>query len=70
METTMKKQIIVDVMDDGEVKIMTKGYTGPMCIEETQFLKDLLGHEVLRQLSTAYYQNCKNKTRKIIPLCG
>ena len=68
----MKKQIIVDVMDDGEVKITTKGYKGPMCIEETQFLKDLLGHEVQRQLSVAYYQkeNCKKTNRKIIPLCG
>ena len=68
----MKKQIIVDVMDDGEVKIMTRGYTGPMCIEESQFLKDLLGKEVQRQLCVAYYQKEKrdNKTRNIIPLCG
>lgn len=67
----MKEQIIVDVMDDGEVKIETKGFSGPICLKEGQFLKDILGREISKQLTPAYYQQ-KNKTvtRKIIPLCG
>lgn len=67
----MQKQIIVDVMDDGEVRIETKGYSGPVCLAESQFLKDLLGEEVSRQLTAAYYQQDERvNTRKIIPLCG
>ena len=67
----MQKQIIVDVMDDGEVKIETKGFSGPMCLKESQFLKDILGSEISKQLTPAYYQQKHNTvTRKIIPLCG
>ncbi len=68
----MQKQIIVDVMDDGEVKIETKGFSGPICLKESQFLKDILGHEISKQLTPAYYQKNSNNqtTRKIIPLCG
>ncbi len=65
------KQIIIDVLDSGEIKIETKGFKGKSCIEESQFLKDLLGEEKARQLVPAYYQT-KNKTviRKHLPLCG
>ncbi len=67
----MKEQIIVDVMDDGEVKIETKGFSGPICLKESQFLKDILGSEISKQLTPAYYQQSNNQTiRKIIPLCG
>lgn len=68
----MKKQIFVDVMDDGEVKIETKGYSGPVCLEESKFLKDVLGEETSRTLTAAFYQQgvCNTVTRKIIPLCG
>lgn len=65
------KQIIIDVLDSGEIKIETKGFKGKACIEESQFLKDLLGEEKARNLVPAYYQT-KNKAviRKHLPLCG
>lgn len=68
----MPKQIIVDVMDDGEVKIETKGYSGPVCLQEAKFLKELLGEEISRTLTPAFYQQGQTNTvtRKIIPLCG
>jgi hypothetical protein len=68
----MKKQIIVDVTNEGEVKIETRGYHGKACIEESQFLKDLLGTETARQLTPAYYQrqNQKQTVKKHLPLCG
>ncbi len=68
----MQKQIIVDVMDDGEVLIQNKGYSGPVCLEESKFLKDLLGEEISRTLTPAFYQHAQTNTvtRKIIPLCG
>ena len=34
------KQIIVDIMPDGEIKIETRGFVGKACLEETAFLKE------------------------------
>jgi hypothetical protein len=64
------KQIIIDVMDDGEIKIETKGFQGKSCIEEAQFLKDLLGEEKARNLVPAYYTRTKTVIKKYLPLCG
>jgi TFIIF-interacting CTD phosphatase-like protein len=64
------KQIIVDVLDSGEVKIETKGFRGKECIEESRFLKDLLGEETARQLVPTYYTRNKIAIRKHLPLCG
>lgn len=66
----MSKRIYVDVMDDGEVRIETKGFKGPVCLAETQFLKELLGEEVSRQLCASYYQKNNESIKKHIPLCG
>ena len=64
------KQIIIDVMNDGEIKIETKGFKGITCIEESQFLKDLLGEETTRHLVPAYYTRKKIKLKRYLPLCG
>ena len=65
------KEIVIDVTDDGEVKIETRGFTGKACIQESQFLKDLLGKEISQQLTSAYYTiNGKEKVKKHLPLCG
>ena len=66
------KEIIIDVSGDGEVKIETRGFVGKACIQESQFLKDLLGKEIAQQLTTAYYVTGKEKTsvKKHLPLCG
>lgn len=53
------KEIIIDISDDGEIHIETKGFRGKACIEETQFLKDLLGKETYKRLTAAYYHNKK-----------
>ena len=55
------KEIVIDITDDGEVRIETKGFKGKACIEETQFLKDLLGKETYKRLTPAYYNNKNNK---------
>jgi stress-induced morphogen len=49
------KEIIVDIGDDGEVRIETKGFTGKSCLKESQFLKDMLGKEISSQLTPLYY---------------
>jgi hypothetical protein len=64
------KHIIIDIMDSGEIKIETKGFQGKSCIEEAQFLKDLLGEEKARNLVPAYYTRKKTAIRKHLPLCG
>lgn len=64
------KQIIVDIMSDGEVKIETKGFTGKACLEDSQFLKDVLGREVALCLAPAFYQKGKQAIKRHIPLCG
>lgn len=64
----MQKEIIVTICDDAEIKIESKGYSGPVCLAEAQFLKDILGEEISRVLTPAYYQN--EHKRQFIPLCG
>jgi hypothetical protein len=65
------KEIIIDILDDGEVKIETRGFTGKACIKESRFLKELLGKEISQQLTPAYYStHQKEKVKKHLPLCG
>jgi hypothetical protein len=64
------KQIIVEITEEGEVRLETKGFTGKACVEEAQFLKDLIGEEIQRQLVPAYYQQGKTVIKKYLPLCG
>jgi hypothetical protein len=64
------KEIIIDVSDDGEVRIETRGFKGKSCVAESEFLKDLLGKETSRQLTPAYYQEEKQTVKKYLPLCG
>jgi hypothetical protein len=64
------KQIIIDVLDNGEVKLETRGFTGKTCLEETEFIKNILGSEITRQLTPAYYTQGKEIVKKHLPLCG
>ena len=64
------KEIIVDISSDGEVQIETRGFQGKSCMTESQFIKDLLGTEIQKQLTPAYYHEEKVPVRKYLPLCG
>ncbi len=64
----MARKIIVEIDNNGEVRLETRGYSGPVCLEESKFLKDLLGKEISQQLVPQFYQ--KNKTKKYLPICG
>jgi hypothetical protein len=66
------KQIVIDIADDGELKIETRGFSGASCVAESEFLKDLLGKETARQLTPAYYQRQDQKevVKKHLNLCG
>jgi len=64
------KEIVVEVKDDGEIHIETRGFKGKGCISETGFLKKLLGKETSRTLTPSYWQENHVLTKKYLPLCG
>lgn len=64
------KQIVIDISDAGDVRIETVGFKGEACLEESKFLKDLLGSEISKQLVPAFYQRAKKVIKKHLPLCG
>jgi hypothetical protein len=64
-----KKEIIIDISNEGEINIETKGFRGLTCLEESKFLKDLLGFELSKRLNPVI-QDEKQLTKKYIQLCG
>ena len=64
------KEIILDISNEGEIKIETKGFKGKSCIAESQFLKDLLGKETERSLTQTYWEKEEITIKKYLPLCG
>jgi hypothetical protein len=64
------KEIVIDIAEDGEISLETKGFVGKACVEESQFLKNLLGKETYKQLTPAYYNTNKEKVKKYLQLCG
>ena len=64
------KEIILDISNEGEIKIETRGFKGKSCVAESQFLKDLLGKETERSLTPTYWQEEENLIKKYLPLCG
>ena len=63
------KEIVIDIAEDGEISLETKGFTGKACVEESQFLKDMLGKETYQRLIPAYYGK-KTRLKKYLQLCG
>lgn len=69
----MAKQIVVEVNEEtGEIKLETLGFKGKGCITESQWVKDLLGKEMSRNLTPAYYMKDTDKEvkKRFLPLCG
>ena len=64
------KEIVVEVKNNGEIQIMTRGFKGKDCITESEFLKKVLGKETAKSLTPAYWQENQTLTRKYLPLCG
>lgn len=64
------KEIIVDIFDDGKIRIETRGFSGKSCITESQFLKDVLGKETESKLTPAYWKKSHTTIKKYLPLCG
>ena len=64
------KEIVINVSDDGEIKIETKGFSGKTCVSESQFIKDLLGRETARELTPTNWQENQTRVKKYLPICG
>ena len=64
------KEIIVDISNEGEVRIETRGFKGKSCVAESQFLKDLLGKETEKALTATYWEEEEAAVKKYLPLCG
>ncbi len=64
------KQIIIDINEEGEVMIETRGFNGRICVEESKFIKELLGHETSQKLTPAYYVQNKQIVKQYLQLCG
>jgi hypothetical protein len=64
------KEVVVEIKDDGEIKIETQGFKGKGCITESEFLKKVLGKETAKSLTPAYWQENQTLTKKYLPLCG
>ena len=64
------KEIVIDISNEGEIQIETKGFKGKSCITEAQFLKDVLGKETARTLTPIYWQKNEATVKKHLPLCG
>ena len=64
------KEIILDISNEGEVRIETREFKGKSCLAESQFLKDLLGKETQRELTPAYWEEQETNVKKYLPLCG
>jgi len=69
----MSKEIIVEVdMDTGEITLETIGFKGKTCLESSQWVKDLIGKELSRELTPCYFMKEKDKVNKIkyLNICG
>ena len=64
------KEIVIDISDEGEVQIETRGFQGKSCVEEARFIKDLLGSETARQLTPAYWEKNQTQVKRYLPLCS
>lgn len=64
------KEIVIDISDGGEIQIETRGFQGKSCLVESEFLKKVLGKELSRSLTPAYWQEGNVAVKKHLPLCG
>lgn len=66
------KEIIIDISDNGEVKVETVGFKGKSCLKESSFIESVLGKPLFQELTPAYYENdnTAQQNKKFLNLCG
>jgi hypothetical protein len=66
----MSKEIVIDISEDGEVRVETTGFVGESCLKETEFLIAILGKETHQELTPAYYIEQEVHKKQYLQLCG
>lgn len=64
------KEILIEITENGDLKLETRGFPGKTCIEGSQFIKDLLGNEIYRQLTPSAYKQNNKEIKMYLALCG
>lgn len=59
----IKKELIIEIAADGDVKIKTEGFKGTECEEELKPIEKSLGKVTNRVKSSEYYQKNENKNK-------
>lgn len=59
----IKKELIIEILPDGEVKIKTEGFKGTECEEELKPIEKALGKVTERQKTSEYYQKSENHNK-------
>lgn len=66
-----KKTIQIDILDlDCRVQIETKGFEGKGCVEESEWIKHVLGEEQSRVLTPVYFKKGNQLVKKHLSICG
>lgn len=69
----MGKRIEILIDENGEIEsVETLGFKGKGCVVESQWVKDILGKEIGRHLSPAYFitEKSTEKRTKHLNICG
>jgi hypothetical protein len=52
----LKRELEIEIGQDGKVNITVKGVQGRECLEFSQFLEEALGETVEQEMTSEYYQ--------------
>lgn len=66
----MDKKIVIEIDENGEVKIETMGFKGKLCLEESKWIEEIFGKKVSQHLTPAYFMKEDKEIKKHLPLCG
>jgi hypothetical protein len=61
----LKKELIIEIAPDGNLRIKTEGFKGSECEEELKPIEKALGKVTERVKTSEYYQKSTSQKRKI-----
>lgn len=61
----VKKELLIEIAPDGQLKIKTNGLKGEDCEEELKPIEKSLGEVIERVRTSEFYQQSNNQKRKI-----
>ena len=61
----IKKELIIEIAPDGNLRIKTEGFKGTECEEELKPIEKAMGRVTERVKTSEYYQQSNTQKRKI-----